>query len=112
MNQQLALLMALLSGGSMGGNQGFDTGMNSSLPGNNDIMNALQGFSPVNANPNYGSTVSRFFDKSPLAGAQAFTGANPLQPGASGNNAARGGSGHPSFMPTDFNSSMQKWIGQ
>lgn len=111
MNQQLALLMALLGMGGSGSQQGFDSGMNSSMPDNSDIMQALRGISPVNTNPVYGSTVGRFFDKSPLAGAQAFTGANPLQSGASGNNAVRGGVGHSSFMPTDFSSSMQRWVG-
>lgn len=111
MNQQLALLMALMGGMGSGASQGFDSGMNSSLPNNNDILQALRGFSPVNTNPVYGSTVSRFFDRSPLAGAQAFTGANPLQAGASGNNAVRSNSGHSSFMPTDFNNNMQRWIG-
>jgi hypothetical protein len=113
MDQQLALLMALLSGGgSMGSsssNSGVNTGATSSMPGNSDILQALQGFSPVNVNPNYGSTVNRFFNRSPLAGGQAFTGANALQSGASGNNAFRGGTGHSSFLPTDFGSSMQKW---
>jgi hypothetical protein len=116
MNPQLALLMALLSGnmggGGMGsqlpqqGQQGMDVGA-----GNSDILNALRGPSPVNSNPNYGSTVSRFFDQSPLAGAQPYQGSGPLQAGTAGNNAVRGGSGHSSFLPTDFNSSMQKWVG-
>src|SRR5687767_12771151 len=117
MDQQLALLMALLSGGGMGGGGSPGSSFNSgqqpgqAQPGNSDIMGALQGFSPVNVNPNYGSTVGRFFNQSPLSGAQAFTGSGPLQPGASGQNATRAGTGHSSFMPTDFTNSMQRWVG-
>lgn len=114
--QQLMLLMAILGGGQFGqsgqtASSGFDNGLNSSMPDNNEMLGALQGVSPVNVNPNYGSTVRRFFDQNPLAGSQAFTGASPLQPGAAGNNATRAGTGHSSFMPTDFASSMQRWVG-
>ncbi len=77
--------------------------------GNDAIARAVGGFSPVNQNPNYGNTVSRFFNQNPLAGSQAFTGANPLQSGAAGNNAARSFRGHSSFLPTDFSTAMQQW---
>lgn len=77
---------------------------------NNALMRAVGGFTPVNINPNYGGTVNRFFSQNPLAGPKAFTGASPLQSGSAGNNAVRGGSGHSSFMPNDFNSTMQQWM--
>lgn len=112
MNPQLLMqIMQLLGGSGASGQQQPNAGASNQMPDNTAVLNALQGFSPVNVNPNYGSTVSRFFNKSPLAGAQAFTGAGPLQPGRAGNNAQRGGMGHSSFMPTDFANSMQKWIG-
>lgn len=109
MNLQ-ALLMALLSGGGSQ-QQGEFGASGAGGPGNSDIMSALQGFSPVNLNPNYGQTVARFFNQNPLVGSPGFTGASPLQPGAAGNNAVRAQTGHDSFMPTDFNSAMQRWVG-
>ena len=109
MNPQMAILMALLGGGA--GGQPFDTGAGNQMSSNSEILNALQGHSPVNVNPNYASTVSRFFNRSPLSGSPAFTGASPMQSGAAGNNASRAQTGHSSFMPTDFSNAMQKWVG-
>lgn len=109
MNPIQLMLMALMGGSGSQGNSEFSSGFGGDQ--NSDIMNALQGFSPVNFNPNYSSTVGRFFNQNPVAGTPAFTGASPLASGAAGNNAQRAQSGHSSFMPTDFNSSMQKWMG-
>lgn len=113
MDPQLAALMAILSGGMGSGNMGQPTqNMGGAVtPDNNDIMNALRGPSPVNTNPNYGATINRFFNQSPIAGPQPYQGSGPLQAGPAGNNSVRGTGGHSSFMPTDFASSMQKWVG-
>lgn len=115
----MALLQALMGGmggmGSPGGMQGSDGGFSQftlGQPGeteNESIARAIGGFSPVNQNPNYGGTVSRFFNQNPLAGSTPYTGANPLKPGTAGNNAARSFSGSSSFIPTDFGSSMRQW---
>lgn len=114
MNPQIqALLQALMGMSGSTPTQGNDFQQFSMGGGqdnsNSSIMRALGGTSPVNLNPNYGSTVGRFFNQNPLAGAQPFTGTTPLQAGMAGNNAVRGGRGHSSFIPNDFSSSMQQW---
>lgn len=121
MNPQImALLQALMGGGSnslgfgdqpnlVGDYRDFTLG-GAQSGGNEAIARAVGGYSPVNQNPNYGNTVSRFFNQNPLAGSQAFTGANPLQSGSAGQNAMRSFKGHSSFLPNDFSSAMQQWI--
>lgn len=118
--QTMALLQFLMGGmGGMGQQSSGQDGLGDEYSqftlggaqsgGNEAIQRAIGGFSPVNQNPNYGSTVTRFFDQNPLAGSKPFTGANPLQPGNAGANATRSSSGHSSFLPNDFGTSMQRW---
>lgn len=75
-------------------------------------LNPLGTFSPVNRNPNYASTVGRFFENSPLAGNRGFQPTRPLQSGLAGNNASRGNNYWPSLGPQNHNATMQSVLQQ
>lgn len=92
MNPQLMQAIMALLGGQGVGSQ-FNTTAAQFAPQSGqsaESLNTVGNFSPVNTNPTYASTVGRFFENSPLAGARPFTPQQPLQPGLSGSHASRG----------------------
>jgi len=120
MNDQLiqAILQMLSQGGLGQGAQNQSPGgpQQPSVPTGQqpcgEGLNPLASFSPVNLNPNYASTVGRFFNTSPLAGGNRFQGRAPVQSGLAGNNAARGGSYWSTLSRPDHNATMQSILQQ